>query len=335
MILILSRAAGETTTDMVCDWLDALGADFFRLNVEDLQYPSRFSYRPNSGELRVEDTASGSQRLLRLADVRVVWYRRWGFFETYHPEHVDTVFEDAHRQYELMRYLSEELRAVGQAVFAGLRHAHWLSGADSSKTDKFRMLAAAADVGLDIPDTIIASSRDALVAFAAEHDRIITKNLGLRPYNVRLSASGAGGYTCDVDAALLQDQAEVFFPSLAQEAIAKRYEIRSFVLGDSVHSMAIFSQNDDQTATDFRRYNNDRPNRAVPYRLPDTVREQLLRLFGELGLQTGSADIIRTTNDRYVFLEINPIGQFGMVSSPCNYDLEKKVAAFLISHAQN
>ena len=50
----------------------------------------------------------------------------------------------------------------------------------------------------------------------------------------------------------------------------------------------------------------------------------------KLKLETGSLDFIKTTDDRLVFLEVNPVGQFGMVSSPCNYYLEKKIAEYLI-----
>jgi hypothetical protein len=36
-------------------------------------------------------------------------------------------------------------------------------------------------------------------------------------------------------------------------------------------------------------------------------------------------------NKELVFLEINPVGQFGMVSHPCNYYLEKRIAQNLIN----
>ena len=48
-------------------------------------------------------------------------------------------------------------------------------------------------------------------------------------------------------------------------------------------------------------------------------------------LETGSIDMILTKDGKYVFLEINPVGQFGMVSYPCNYFLEKAIAKTLIS----
>ena len=49
-----------------------------------------------------------------------------------------------------------------------------------------------------------------------------------------------------------------------------------------------------------------------------------------LNLDNGSIDIILTPDKEYVFLEVNAVGQFGMVSVPCNYFLEEKFADFLI-----
>jgi D-alanine-D-alanine ligase-like ATP-grasp enzyme len=47
-------------------------------------------------------------------------------------------------------------------------------------------------------------------------------------------------------------------------------------------------------------------------------------------LDCGSIDLIYSTDEKYYFLEVNPVGQFGMVSYPCNYQLEKKIAIELI-----
>jgi D-alanine-D-alanine ligase-like ATP-grasp enzyme len=51
--------------------------------------------------------------------------------------------------------------------------------------------------------------------------------------------------------------------------------------------------------------------------------------MNKLDLNCGSIDMIVTPKNEYVFLEVNPVGQFGMVSYPCNYNLEKKIAEYL------
>ena len=53
-------------------------------------------------------------------------------------------------------------------------------------------------------------------------------------------------------------------------------------------------------------------------------------VFAELNLNCGSVDMIVDKNGEYVFLEINPVGQYGMVNEPCNYNLDHLIANYLI-----
>jgi glutathione synthase/RimK-type ligase-like ATP-grasp enzyme len=116
-----------------------------------------------------------------------------------------------------------------------------------------------------------------------------------------------------------------------QQMIDKDIEIRAFYIDNEIYSMAIFSQDDATTSVDFRNYNNKYPNRTVPYKLPDRMHNMVLKLFSKLKLSTGSVDLIKNTKGDYYFLEVNPVGQFLMVSDPCNYFLDKKVADYLIN----
>jgi glutathione synthase/RimK-type ligase-like ATP-grasp enzyme len=122
-----------------------------------------------------------------------------------------------------------------------------------------------------------------------------------------------------------------FFPSLFQEALQKEIEIRTFYLDGKCYSMAIFSQLDHQTMVDFRMYNNENGNRNLPYKLPENLELKIKKLMKSLELNTGSIDIIKTKDGRFVFLEVNPWGQYGMVSDPCNYNLDEKIAKYLVN----
>lgn len=95
------------------------------------------------------------------------------------------------------------------------------------------------------------------------------------------------------------------------------------------YSMAIFSQNDNQTSVDFRNYNYNKPNRKVPFQLPMEIEKKLDILMKKLDFNSGSIDMIVTVENEYVFLEVNPLGQFSMTSFPCNYNVEKIIAEYL------
>ena len=126
---------------------------------------------------------------------------------------------------------------------------------------------------------------------------------------------------------------ETFYLTLFQEELEKEYELRIFCLDGDVYGMAIFSQLDQKTKVDFRNYNLSRPNRVVPYAVPAAVHTKINYLLANLGLTNGSVDMVRTVAGEYVFLEVNPTGQFGMVSEPCNYYLEQRMAEFLLKKA--
>lgn len=73
----------------------------------------------------------------------------------------------------------------------------------------------------------------------------------------------------------------------------------------------------------------DGESRRVPYQLPQAVKEKLVLLMKKLELKTGSIDMIVDHQDNYIFLEVNPVGQVGMTSVPCNFNLHKKIATWL------
>jgi D-alanine-D-alanine ligase-like ATP-grasp enzyme len=90
--------------------------------------------------------------------------------------------------------------------------------------------------------------------------------------------------------------------------------------------MAIFSQNDPKTQIDFRNYNNENPNRNIPFKLPKKIEKKLKKIIKIKQLDSCSIDLIVTPENEFVFLEINPQGQFEWISYYCNYHIEKKIA---------
>lgn len=87
-----------------------------------------------------------------------------------------------------------------------------------------------------------------------------------------------------------------------------------------------FSQNNHRTSTDFRNYDSVEPNRNTPFKLPASFENKLKLLCEHIGLNFCSIDVLLDRDYQLYFLEINPVGQFGMVSMPCNYHIEKIIA---------
>jgi ATP-GRASP peptide maturase of grasp-with-spasm system len=323
MILIVSTSGLEGTTSTVMDWITYLGAACVRLNGEDLAAGTSYALHLSGDSPLLSVTLDGVDVDLR--DVGVVFYR--GRSSTPSPR-VASV-RDQKLGASLEQQMGSELREAGKSVYSLLRDRPWVPDLYRATPNKVAALLAARDVGFEIPDTLLTSSRTAAIAFLERHDGVVVKSLGSSA-TLESRTGTYQLYTERVEREDLENAEASLFPCFLQAYVEKQYEIRTFFLEGSCHSMAIFSQLDRKTSVDFRRYNRQRYNRCVPVRLPETVERRIRDFMSRVGLNTGSLDIIKSPDGRYVFLEVNPIGQFGFVSKLCNYNLEKKVALFLM-----
>ena len=195
--------------------------------------------------------------------------------------------------------------------------------------NKLYQLELAEKAGFEIPPTMVTNKRSELLHFYNKHKKLITKPL----FNA-ISYFYQEDLFVSYTKSLGMDDINVipveFFPSLFQKEIHKAYEIRTFFFYDKCYSMCIFSQSNEQTSVDYRMYNKEKPNRTVPYELTREEEAKVKVLMKRLNLNTGSIDFIRAKTGELYFLEVNPEGQFGMVSTPCNYPIEKEIACKIL-----
>jgi ATP-GRASP peptide maturase of grasp-with-spasm system len=332
MICILSQTFIEGTTEVVLDWLRAWGVPHVRINATDIAKAhdttgATFSVSKGGSKVRLQ--IDGEE--IDPSDIKVVWFRRWAYAA---DASVPQLFDDQSNRTDsnvffACNHVFKELQGVTKFLFSTLSSSKWLGDPKNAAPNKVQVLKMAAEAGLDVPDTLVTADADELQRFIEKHGTVITKPIGdmlLCSFGERQYAT----YTSLIDAGFLAEhRREASFPSLYQERLDKKYEIRTFYLAGECYSMAMFTQQKANTKGDFRKYCYEDPVREVPYQLPASIEASIRNLMNELGLDTGSIDIVRTPDGRFVFLEVNPVGQFGMVSVPCNYPLERKVAKYL------
>lgn len=316
MILILSKAESEYSTEDIMDWLEYYDAPYTRINgenvLEDISY--------QNGKLTFKN--------ISLDEVNVCWFRR-SISENYFNQKVIGLESNYDNKVELVNYLGREYKTLQQLFMKKLKSKKWLSHPRESRVNKLNVLEIAREVGLEIPETMVTTEKEELLQFISEIGSVISKPLGETSFFIG-DKQLHSLKTCIIDDTLVNDIPDSFFPTLFQEQIEKAFELRVFYLDGVFYPMAIFSQNDEKTKVDFRNYNLERPNRKTPYLLDNSIEKKLQNLVHKLGLTSGSLDLIKTPDNKYIFLEVNPVGQFGMTSSPCNYFLEEKIAQHLI-----
>ena len=198
--------------------------------------------------------------------------------------------------------------------------------------NKILILKSAIDSGLRIPKTIVTNNRKDFFEFIEKGKKYISKSLCKSPYLETHDSVYYGNGTLEID---IDNISEKFAPSLIQEYITKDIEIRVFFIKDIFYAMAIFSQNNENTMIDFRNYDLKKPNRNIPFLLPNEILEKLKVFTNKIDCNTGSIDLILTPQGEYIFLEINPMGQYNWLSENCNYYIDKKIAEILIEKSVN
>ena len=62
------------------------------------------------------------------------------------------------------------------------------------------------------------------------------------------------------------------------------------------------------------------------YELPEEISCKLCQMMNELNLDFGAIDLIRKPDGEYVFLEVNPSGEWGMLQHILGYPIAETIA---------
>ncbi|QDZ61558.1 hypothetical protein EVD19_17490 [Elizabethkingia meningoseptica] len=192
-------------------------------------------------------------------------------------------------------------------------------------------LYLAQKVGLKIPKTIVTNKKNDIITFYKEcKEKVLTKCIKRSLYLMVKNVQILGKHSFLINESNINSLAKISALGIYQEYIEKLYEVRVFIYKDLIFSMAIFSQQNDKTKIDYRNYDDEDPNRYVPYKLPIHIERKIFSFFKRKKINTGSLDLIVNTVGEFIFLENNPQGQLDWLSKNCNYYIEKIIANDLI-----
>lgn len=325
-IAIMSES-DDVSTSHVMDWIHSLNGTSIRINKET---DFVFNHLSIGEENHISASFSINGSNYTNTQLSSFWYRRGNIVFTTKLEEEFNLSQT--RETLISNHLRSELDSLRITLFSIFESKKSLGSKSNAGLNKLTVLMLAISLKIDVPKTNVFTDKKKVNQLLNNGTPLITKAISegliLIPESLDTNKDAYIMYAEEVNKVSMDGEANIF-PSLVQEKLDKELELRIFYLDEEFFSMAIFSQLDEQTSVDFRRYNKKKPNRTTPYTLPKDVEIKLDRLMKKLDLNTGSIDMVVTKDGRYVFLEVNPVGQFGMVSYPCNYKLEKRIAQFL------
>lgn len=319
MILVLSFNHYEQGTDPVIDWLLYHKADFVKVTIQDLiQTNTSFKIDINAGRIFIKGNDITD-------DINVIWYRR------FEAELMVDMPNNKHSAQALFE-LKNEVEVTIAYLKRILSDKKWMPYNDGIKLDKPEVTYLAEQFGVKTPKSIITNNLQDVIAF----QKSVKSDLITKP--IRHSSYFIDGkytysiYTQKLKKEKLQELPDHFVLTLFQECIDAEFEIRVFYLDGKFYATAVIITEKAEDVVDVKLNYESESINWVPYKLPIAFEEQLEAFMKHINLNTGSIDIMKTRNGTYVMLEINPVGQFSAPGYRCNYNLEEKIANWLIDH---
>lgn len=284
--------------DAVIGQLNARGVPVLRLHTEDFPLGEvRVSVRSCPDGL-VGDLTVGTRTCSTTA-IRSVWIRRP------RPAWLRGQLPDG-----TVRYVASQASATLAALWQAIPEERWVNTFDRIHRAEVKplQLVHAARAGLAIPDTLVTNDPLQARRFrSAQPDGLCAiKALRLE------SASDADGYrvpwtTVWADDAAATDTAIAISPTIYQSYVEKVVELRCVVIGDEIYCAEMDTQGRELTRIDSR-LDSTVPTRV--HHLPPEVQAAVLRLVASFGIRFASMDLILDPSGRYVFLDLNPGGQW-------------------------
>lgn len=311
-VLLLTHSQEPFCTDRVAGALFKRGARSIRLDTDDF---------PVTLELSAElGNPAGTKLLLHdeEVDVDAVWYwRLW-------PPRLNEKLSVQHRQ----AAMGESMTAL-RGLLDLLSHVPWMDPIDVNRNaeNKTRQLALACSLGITIPPTLISADPRAVKRFYHEHGGdVVTKMQTSLVYSMK----GGGGFptrrltNADIEALDGLRQCPMMF----QRFVPKAKELRIAWVDGSAFVGAL----DGASCGVDWRYEAMEAN-WEPYELPDAIHGRLAALMQRLGLRQGAIDMIVTPSGEYVFLEVNPHGEWGMLERDLGLPIGDAIAQALLRRA--
>ena len=289
---------------------------------DDKPFPARvsISLRCSTGN-QVRHEVFADDLPAALHEVRSGWDRRPRTATP--PDHVTDALLRAHIDREASYFLDDVWETLPCS---------WLPARRSlirRAEHKASQLQVAARLGFDIPPTLITNDPRALLEFYREHRGEIVSKSFMYPAVAAEPGVTSNYWIARTEPVFRRDITHADSvrdcPVIFQAYVPKRVELRVTIVGRRLFATEIHSQDTNRTRYDWRRYDLAH-TRHRRHELPDEIAGRLRTFMAHFGLGYGAADLIVTPDGRYVFLEVNPNGQYGWVENMTGMPIGSAIA---------
>jgi MvdC family ATP-grasp ribosomal peptide maturase len=316
-VLLVTHSGDFFTVDRVSEAIIQLGATPFRLDTD--KFPITVSLNAHFDNRASYYSLSDGDRSISTNQVKAVWMRR-----IWEPQ----MSPDLSPQYE-SACITQSFTFLNN-FWDSLKHPRWVDNLARITTaeNKLLQLRLASELGLTIPKTLVTNNPEEVKQFFNQGaGKIVTKLL--TPLSFGMKGSSLSFYTTEVKEEDLADAETLrYCPMIFQQQIPKSRELRVVFVNGKFFVGALDASLYSDYSQDWRCTST---GEWLPETLPDEVANRLHQFMFKLGLFFGVFDLIQTPLGGYVFLELNPTGEWGMLEKDLGYPISMTIANTLLN----
>lgn len=313
VLLVTSRQ--DLTADLLVTRLQKRGINYLRLNCED--FPTRFglSWTPKDGGRM----ASTNREEICLSNIKSAWFRR-----TPPPLLPIEIQSEGIRH-----FVASEVGSFLEGLW-NTTTSFWVNRPSKVRCgeNKLIQLQIARSLNLAIPETLVTNDPVLVRKFASGRKSVIAKSLAVGV----LEHAGSRWSICSQDLLedeLLDDHSIQAAPIIIQERVKKLAEVRVTIVGGRLFSTKIILEGGGNDVPDWHEV-NDSLVKYERHKIPPALSAICLQMVRTLGLVYSALDFILTPTGEYVFLEINPSGQWGWIEQETEYSITDELVNVLV-----
>lgn len=312
-VLIITNTT-DFTVDYVVRSLDNIQASYYRLNTDEIGIHVFLSFDFTEDRYILYDKLRDIT--FDILSFKSVYFRRPNL-----PSINDNDLSSDEKQ-----FIGIEERQTLEGLYKILRNAYWISNVDSIRRaeNKIYQQLIAKEIGFQIASGIVTNHPEEFMRFCEANKDCIIKPI----YSGQIGWPEMKKvvYTNKLDNIPTPAQIEVC-PNYVQQRLKKKFDIRVTVVDETIFAVRIHSQSNPETYTDWRVGENILKHEVIE--LPVTIKKQCVALLKKLNLKFGAIDFVETEGNEFVFLEINPNGQWAWIQTQTGMPISDAIAKLL------
>ena len=195
-------------------------------------------------------------------------------------------------------------------------------------SNKIIQLEQAKKIGFQIPRYRITNNPDEAEKFVKSTNKIVYKTLSDPIIDFGENGEGMINASLVSNEDFSEQKFNVFMaPCQFQKYIEKSYELRIHVIEEKIIAVKIDSQAQEHTKIDWRTGQDLSMFETIE--ISKEIQEKVIKFIKSFGLHFGIIDMIVDKKGNYIFLELNPNGNWLFIESKIDIQISSMVAGWL------